>query len=69
MRAGKMPRSLTRVEDWSNRRIELHPRKLGLEATGSYQIKGATAQRAEDGYIIDVAVPSYGHSLIEMRKA
>jgi hypothetical protein len=52
-----------------NRRIELHPSKLGLEATGSYQIKGATAQRAGDHYIIDVAVPSYGHSLIEMRKA
>jgi hypothetical protein len=52
-----------------NRRIELHPRKLGLEAMGPYQIKGATAQRAEERYIIDVEVPSYGHSLIEVRKA
>jgi len=51
------------------RRIELHPRKLGLEAMGPYQIKGATAQRAEERYIIDVEVPSYGHSLIEVRKA
>jgi hypothetical protein len=52
----------------AKRRIELHPRKLGLEA-GPYQIKGGTAQRAEEGYIIDVEVPSYGHSLIEVRKA
>ena len=52
-----------------NRRIELHPGKLGLEAAGSYQIKGATAQRAGDLYIINVAVPSYGHSLIELRRA
>jgi hypothetical protein len=52
-----------------NRRIELHPRKLGLEAMAPYQIKGATAQRAEERYIIDVEVPSYGHSLIEVRKA
>ena len=52
-----------------NRRIELEPRKLGLETTGSYQIKGAPAQRAEGRYIIDVAVPSYGHSLIEVRQA
>jgi hypothetical protein len=52
-----------------NRRIELHPGKLGLEASGSYQFKGATAQWAENRYIIEVVVPSYGHSLIEMRGA
>jgi len=52
-----------------NRRIELDPRKLGLEAMASYQIKGATAQRAEGRYIVDVEVPSYGHSLIEVRQA
>jgi hypothetical protein len=52
-----------------NRRIELDPRKLGLETTGSYQINGATTQQAEGRYIIDVAVPSYGHSLIEVRQA
>jgi hypothetical protein len=52
-----------------NRRIELSPRKLGLEVTGSYEIKGATARPAEDRYIIEVEVPSYGHSLIEMRRA
>jgi hypothetical protein len=52
-----------------NRRIELDPRKLGLETTGSYQINGATTQQAEGPYIIHVAVPSYGHSLIEVRQA
>jgi hypothetical protein len=52
-----------------NRRIELDPRKLGLQAIGPYQIKGATARRAEERYIIDVEVPSYGHSLIEVRQA
>jgi len=52
-----------------DRRFELHPHKLGLEATGPYQIKGATAEPAGDGYILDVTVPSYGHSLIEVRRA
>jgi hypothetical protein len=49
-----------------DRRIEVHPGKLGLEATGWYQFKGATAQRAGDRYILQVAVPSYGHSLVEV---
>jgi len=51
------------------RRIELRPRQVGLEAMASYQVKGAMARHEEDRYIIEVAVPSYGHSLIEMRKA
>jgi hypothetical protein len=49
------------------RRIELHPRKVGLEV-GAYQINGATAQRVEERCIIDVAIPTYGHSLIEVRE-
>ncbi len=57
------------LEDHSvSRRIEFDPRKLGLDATAPYQIKGATARRAEGRYSIDVEVPSYGHSLIEVRK-
>jgi hypothetical protein len=51
------------------RRIEFQPRPWGLEPTGPYRIQGATAQRAEERYILDVEVPSYGHSLIEVRKA
>ena len=50
-----------------NRRVEVHPGKLGLEATGPYQFKGAVARRAGDQYILNVAVAGYGHSLIEMR--
>jgi len=52
-----------------SRRIEFDPCKLGLDAMVPYQITGATAQREERRYIIDVAVPSYGHSLIEVRRA
>ena len=52
-----------------NRRIEFDPRKVGLETRKPYRIKGATAQQAEGRYLIDVAVPSYGHSLIEVRQA
>jgi hypothetical protein len=52
-----------------NRRIELPLGKLGLKANGSYQIRGATAQRAEDRYILEVGLPGYGHSLIELRGA
>jgi len=52
-----------------NRRIEFALGKLGLEANGSYQVKGATARRTEDRYILEVAVAGYGHSLIELRGA
>ena len=52
-----------------NHRIELFLGKVGLEANRSYQIKGATARRAGDQYLLEVAVPSYGHSLIELRGA
>jgi hypothetical protein len=52
-----------------NRHIELYPGKVGLEATGYYQFKGATAERAKDHYMLEAAIPSYGHSLIEVRRA
>jgi hypothetical protein len=48
------------------RRIELKPRKLGLEPRGPYQIRGATAHQEGDRYILEVEIPSYGHSLIEV---
>jgi hypothetical protein len=49
-----------------DRRIEVHPGKLGLQARGSYQFKGTTAHRAGDRYILELTVPSYGHSLVEV---
>ena len=52
-----------------SRRIELSLGKLGLEANRSYQVKGATARRAGGQYLLEVAVPGYGHSLIELRGA
>jgi len=51
-----------------NRRIELDPGKLGLEAAGSYEFNGATARRSGNTYVLDVVVPGYGHSLVELRK-
>ena len=52
-----------------NRRIEVNPAELGLGAETSYRFSGATAQRAGDRYLLEVSVPSYGHSLIELRKS
>jgi len=52
-----------------NRHIEVHPGKLGLEAMGPYQIRGATAQRTGDRYVIEIEIPSFGHSLIELHRA
>ena len=51
-----------------DRHIEVHPAKLGLGAEAPYRFSGATAKNAGDRYILEVTVPSYAHSLIEMRK-
>jgi hypothetical protein len=47
--------------------IEFAPSKIGLDASKEYQVIGATASRRGDLYLLDVAVPALGHSLVELR--
>ena len=57
------------LEDHPVRRtIEIDPVKIGLDAGHKYEIRGASARREEDRYIIDVEIPSQGHVLLEMLK-
>jgi hypothetical protein len=50
------------------RRLEFDPRRYGLDAQASYETAGASLHRTGGRYIIEVAVPAYGHSLVELRK-
>jgi hypothetical protein len=51
------------------RRVIFEPAKFGLDAAGSYQVKGASAQRSGNRYDIEVEIPSYGHRLLEVWKS
>jgi hypothetical protein len=51
----------------ATRRIEFKPSQIGLESSKEYQVTGATATRQGELYLLDVAVPAFGHSLVELR--
>jgi hypothetical protein len=51
----------------ATRHIEFAPAQIGLEGSKEYQVVGATASRRGDLYVLDVAVPALGHSLVELR--
>jgi hypothetical protein len=56
------------LEDRSvTRRVEFELARFGLDAGAAFEVKGAPAHRMDDRYVIDVALPSYGHSLLELR--
>jgi hypothetical protein len=53
----------------AQRRIEIAPRQIGLDENARYEIAGVAAERNEKRYVVSVEIPSYGHVLLEMRKA
>jgi hypothetical protein len=50
-----------------HRQLEIDPAKFGLNVNHPYEIKGATARREQNRYIVEVDIPSRGHVLVEMR--
>ncbi|MFO1447805.1 MAG: hypothetical protein U1F61_06570 [Opitutaceae bacterium] len=48
------------------RRIRFNPVRFGLEARLDYRVAGAAATTAGDEFEMDVSIPAYGHSLIEI---
>ena len=52
-----------------HRQLELDPAKFGLNASDQYEIKGASARREENRYVMEVEIPSHGHVLLELRKS
>jgi hypothetical protein len=58
------------LEDHLVRRtIEIDPAKFGLDASRPYEIKGASARRNKNHYVVDVGIPSQGHVLLEIRQS
>ncbi len=53
----------------THRRLEFDPAKFGLNTSRPYEIRGASAQLIEKRYVIEVDIPSQGHTLIEMRQS
>jgi hypothetical protein len=51
----------------ATRRIEFAPSRFGLDRTKEYKAIGATSSRHGELYLMEVAVPAYGHSLVELR--
>jgi hypothetical protein len=51
----------------ATRRMEFAPSRFGLDRTREYKALGATATRHGELYLLDVVVPPYGHSLVELR--
>jgi hypothetical protein len=52
-----------------SRSVELDLGMLGLDTKGQYDVKGAPARRDGARLIADVAIPGYGHTLLELRKS
>jgi len=50
----------------ATRRIEFVPSRFGLDRTKEYKAIGAAASRHGELYLMEVAVPAYGHSLVEL---
>jgi hypothetical protein len=48
------------------RKVEIAPAKFGLDANRRCEIKGGTARREGDQYVVEVEIPSQGHALLEM---
>jgi hypothetical protein len=47
--------------------IEFAPSRFGLDGAKEYRVIGATASHHGERYLLDVVVPAYGHSLVELR--
>jgi hypothetical protein len=57
------------LEDHAARRsIEFDLAQAGLDARGSYEVRGGTAQSTRTRYAVDVEIPAYGHTLLELRR-
>jgi len=51
----------------ATRHIEFAPSRFGLDRSKEYRAIGAAASRHGERYLLDVGVPPYGHSLVELR--
>jgi len=51
----------------ASKRVEFAPSRYGLDLAKEYKAIGATASRHNESYLLEVDVPAYGHSLIELR--
>lgn len=51
------------------RRVEFTPSRFGLDSTKVYEAIGAPTSRSGDVYLMNVAIPAYGQTLVEFRPA
>jgi hypothetical protein len=51
----------------ASQHIEFAPSRFGLDGAKEYRAIGATASHHGERYLLDVVVPAYGHSLVELR--
>jgi len=51
----------------AKRHMEFAPSRFGLDRTKEYKAIGAAGSRQGELYLLDVVVPAYGHSLLELR--
>ncbi|MDR3675967.1 MAG: hypothetical protein P4N24_10795 [Acidobacteriota bacterium] len=51
----------------ASKRVEFAPSRYGLDVAKEFKVVGATANRHGESYLLEVDVPAYGHSLIELR--
>jgi hypothetical protein len=51
----------------ATRRMEFAPSRFGLDGTKEYKVIGAAASRHGEVYLMEVDVPAFGHSLVELR--
>jgi hypothetical protein len=53
----------------AKRSVEFAPDRVGLGAGRSYKVTGGTVRASGNTMMIDVEIPSYGHTLLELRRA
>ena len=58
------------LEDHAVRRaVEYDVAQVGLDPAGSYHTSGGSARAAGNHHTVDVDLPAYGHTLLEIRKS
>ena len=48
------------------RRLEFAPSRFGLDHSKQYKVTGASVSRDAELYLLNVAIPAYGHCLVEL---